>query len=119
VFKIDRNRYDLKVTELPQGQNYFDLYSFLEAWEERYGALTSKQSGRFLSDSRLLTILMYHKYSVEASLDNFKTFDEIISDLELKSLSGSSAEYVEITPESLGMEDPEPWATTLGELGLE
>ena len=102
---------------LPQGQDYYDPFSFLYAWEERYGELTASQHTRFLLDPRLLEILTSHKYAVEASLDKFKTFDEIINDLAFKMNLFNN--YVEITAEDLGMEEPEPWATTLGELGLE
>ncbi len=102
---------------LPQGQDYYDLYSFLEAWEERYGELSPSQQNRFLHDPLLISILLSHKYSVEASLDKFKTFKEIDEDLSFK--LNTMNDYVEITSEDLGMEEPEPWATTLGELGLE
>jgi hypothetical protein len=105
------------MSSLPQGQDYYDLYSFRSAWEERYGELTSEQSSRFMRDPRLLTILLFHKYSVEATLDEFKNFDDIIKNLSDK--LNSQSDYVEITSEDLGMSDPEPWATTLGELGLE
>ena len=95
---------------LPQGQDYYDPYSFLYAWEERYGELTASQHSRFLLDPRLLEILTSHKYAVEASLDKFKTFDEIIENLRFK--LNEFNEYVEITPEDLGMADfvvAEPW----------
>jgi hypothetical protein len=91
---------------LPQGQDYYDLFSFLDAWEERYGELSSEQQGRFLQDSRLLEILLHHKYSVEASLDEYKTFNEIIEDLTFK--LNLKNDYVEITPQDLGMEGY-PW----------
>lgn len=102
---------------LPQGQNYYDLYSFLDAWEERYGKLSPEQSVRFLRDPRLVDIVLHHKYSVEASLDEFKTFDDILNDLRLK--ADFNTEFVEISPEDLGMADPVPWATSLEDLGLE
>ena len=104
---------------LPQGQDYYDLFSFLRAWQERHGKLTSEQQLRFLRDPRLLEILTSHKYSVEASLDIFKNFDEIISDLRHK--TNAQFGYVEVTSEDLGMSDSDfdPWATTLEELGLE
>lgn len=95
------------MSSLPQGQDYYDPWSFLHAWEERYGILTSEQHSRFLSDPRLLEILTSHKYSVEASLDLFKTFDDIIENLYIK--SNESREYFEITAEALGMANPQPW----------
>jgi hypothetical protein len=88
---------------LPQGQNYYDPYSFLEAWIERHGFLTDLEQARFLRDPRLLEILTHHKYSVEASLDEFKYFDQIIEDLNLK--LSLNYDHVEITPEDLGMEE--------------
>ena len=91
---------------LPQGQDYYDLFSFLDAWEERYGELSSEQQSRFLHDSRLISILLHHKYSVEASLDEYKTFNEIIEDLTFK--LNLKNDYVEITPQDLGMEGY-PW----------
>ena len=100
------------MSSLPQGQDYFDLWSFLHAWEERYGELTTEQNSRFLSDPRLLEILLSHKYAVEASLDQFKTFDGIIEDLRFK--QNTFNDYVEITPDDLGMKDfvvAEPWDT--------
>lgn len=105
------------MTPLPQGQDFYDPWSFLSEWQTKYGELTVQQKRRFLKDPRLIEILLFHKYSVEASLDEFKTFDEILNDLHFKANYENS--YVEITAESLGMEDPEPWATTLGDLGLE
>ncbi len=44
-------------------------------------------------------------------------FSPIRTDLSFK--LNTMNDYVEITAEDLGMEEPEPWATTLGELGLE
>ena len=100
---------------LPQGQDYYDLYSFLDAWEERYGELSSSQQFRFFSDPLLISILLHHKYSVEASLDKFKTFKEIDEDLAFK--LNTMNDYVELHDPT--MEDLTPWATTFHDLGLE
>ena len=100
---------------LPQGQDYYDLYSFLEAWEERYGELSPSQQNRFLHDPLLISILLSHKYSVEASLDKFKTFKEIDEDLSFK--LNTMNDYVELYDPTV--EDLTPWATTFRDLGLE
>ena len=100
---------------LPQGQDYYDLYSFLDAWEERYGKLSSSQRFRFFSDPLLISILLSHKYSVEASLDKFKTFKEIEEDLAFK--LNTMNDYVELYDPTT--EEPAPWATSFRDLGLE
>jgi hypothetical protein len=95
------------MSPLPQEQQHYDPVSFLYEWEEKYGELTSEQRGRFLGDPRLLEILIHHKYLVEASLKASKSFNDIIENINFK--VNEYFDYVEITPEDLGIGKSLPW----------
>ena len=69
----------------------------------------TEQRARFLRDPKLFEILLFHKYSVEASLDNSKILTEVLKDLYVK--VSYNDRFVEISPEDLGMANPTPWET--------
>lgn len=98
---------------------FFDPWGFLEAWESRWQPLDDLQRARFVSEPKLLQILIHHRDSVLDSLAQFRSFDEIIDDLHWKSNQRVSSEWVEITPSDVGMAEPDPpWVTTFSDLGL-
>jgi hypothetical protein len=99
---------------------FFDLWSFLHAWESRWQPLNDFQRSRFLSEAKLLAILIHPRLEVQDSLNRFRSFEEIVADLQTKSRSAEFNDGFEITASDVGMAEPDPpWFTSWEDLGLE
>jgi hypothetical protein len=95
----------------------------LLAWQQEHQPLDEAQKALFLENINVDQILTYRGEVISRLLPLHKKLDSLRKALHEEVnreifLIGESG-YVEITSEDLGMSDPEPWATTLGELGLE